>query len=249
MTSSSTKGVSASPFLRARWESLLLLNYECPEGPLAPLVPAGTELDRWQGRTLVSLVGFMFRDTRVVGVGIPGHRTFEEVNLRFYVIRTTPGGETRRAVVFIRELVPRQLIARVARIVYNEPYLAVPMSHDVSLDPASGGTVAYSWTFRGARCEMRAAPTGRARGTGSGTEAEFITEHFWGYTRQRDWGTLEYRVEHPRWDVWKVDSATFTGDAKELYGPSFAAILDGPIRSAFVAVGSAVAVFPGRRIG
>ena len=103
------------PFLTARWEDLVLLNYRCPPEWLAPLVPRGTELDPWKGDTLISLVGFLFRNTRVLGLRIPFHHTFEEVNLRFYVRRTMPDGEVRRAVVFIRELVPRVAIATLAR--------------------------------------------------------------------------------------------------------------------------------------
>src|SRR6476469_9717658 len=107
-------------FLTASWEHLVLLNYRCPSELLGPFVPAGTELDRWQGETLVSLVGFLSSDTRLLGVPVPFHRTFEEVNLRFYVRRAIP--EHRRAVVFIRELVPRRAVAAVARALYNEPY-------------------------------------------------------------------------------------------------------------------------------
>ena len=61
-------------------------------------------------------------------------------------------------------------------------------------------------------------------------------------------GTLEYQVEHPRWDVWDVPGATLSGDTSALYGPEFADALTGPPRSAFLAVGSEVAVYPGRRI-
>jgi len=236
------------PFLRARWESLLLLNYECPEELLVPLVPTGTTLDPWEGVPLVSLVGFMFRETRVLGVGVPGHRTFEEVNLRFYVRRETPEGELRRAVVFVRELVPRRVIAGVARVVYNEPYLAVPMEHRVSLDPAAGGSVEYSWRRRETSFAMRGRVQGPASASAPGSEAEFITEHYWGYTRQRDGGTLEYQVEHPRWRVWTADSAEFSGDSSALYGAEFAEVLRSPPRSAFVALGSAVAVHHGKKI-
>jgi hypothetical protein len=81
------------PFLTARWESLVFLNYACPRAWPDPLVPRGTELDTWQGQTLVSLVGFLFAGTRLKGLPVPGHRTFEEVKLRFYVRRTTPAGE------------------------------------------------------------------------------------------------------------------------------------------------------------
>ncbi len=235
-------------FLTARWESLVLLNYACPAALLAPLVPRGTELDHWHGETLVSLVGFLFADTRLLGVPVPGHRTFEEVNLRFYVRHTTPAGQRRRAVVFVRELVPRAAIAAVARWTYNEPYLAVPMSHDIALDAAAGGHARYTWQHAGADYRLDAVVTGPATALEPGSEAEFITEHYWGYTRQRDGGTLEYQVEHPRWAVWTAARASFTGPPACLYGDDFAAVLSAPPRSAFVAVGSEVTVRVGERV-
>ncbi len=236
------------PFLTARWESLVLLNYPCRREWLEPLVPHGTELDAWQGETLVSLVGFLFTDTRLLGVPVPFHRTFEEVNLRFYVRRPGPDGVIRRAVVFIRELVPRVAIAWTARAIYNEPYLALPMSHDIALDPARGGHVRYGWRHRDVRFSLAATVTGAAAELTPGSEAEFITEHYWGYTRQRDGGTLEYEVVHPPWRVWTAAAHHFEGDATALYGPGFAGLLRTPPRSAFAAVGSGVEVHMGQRI-
>src|SRR5262245_29274579 len=131
------------PFLTARWEHLLLLNYLVEPRLLASLVPRGTELDSWQGRTYCSLVGFRFVDTRLLGLPMPWHRDFDEVSLRFYVRRTTGAGELRRAVVFVRELVPRWAIATLARLAYNEPYLAVPMDHTLAVSSESGGRVEY----------------------------------------------------------------------------------------------------------
>ena len=116
-----------------------MLNYEIDPAALAPFVPAGTELDFWNDKTYVSMVGFLFQDTRVRGVSIPFHRYFEEVNLRFYVTRATAGGETRRGVVFIRELVPRAAVAVVARRLYGEPYWVVPMAHRAELSLSRGG--------------------------------------------------------------------------------------------------------------
>ena len=110
------------PFLTASWTDLVILNYEVPPAVVLPLVPRGTELDIWQGQALVSLVGFLFTDTRVRGLAIPWHRHFEEVNLRFYVRRRVASAPDRRAVVFVRELVPRYAIAAIARFLYNEPY-------------------------------------------------------------------------------------------------------------------------------
>jgi uncharacterized protein YqjF (DUF2071 family) len=235
------------PFLTARWESLVLLNYACTQALLEPLVPPGTVLDDWNGQHLISLVGFMFRRTRVMGFAIPGHQEFEEVNLRFYVRRTVDS-ELRRAVVFIRELVPRRAIAAVARWKYNEPYLALPMSHSVSVDPKTGGEARYRWTYRGEPFELWASATGPARPLESASKAEFITEHYWGYTRQRQGGTLEYQVEHPPWLIWAPDSSGFTGVGQVLYGSAFGEILAGQPDSVYLAVGSDVVVHKGRMI-
>jgi uncharacterized protein YqjF (DUF2071 family) len=237
-----------TPFLTARWEHLVLLNYEVPADRLRPLVPAGTTLDLWQGQALVSLVGFLFRDTRVLGVAIPGHRDFEEVNLRFYVRRRVAGEADRRGVVFIRELVPRLAIAMVARVLYNEPYRAVPMHHEVDNDAERGGRITYRWRHAHADYEIAARVQGPAEVLEPESEAEFITEHYWGYTKQRDGGTLEYEVAHPRWRVWTARTAMFDGPAGDLYGPAFGAVLAQAPRSAFVALGSEVAVYRGRRI-
>lgn len=224
-----------------------MLNYRVDPAVLAPWLPAGTEPDPWQGETLVSLVGFRFLNTRVGGLPIPWHRHFDEVNLRFYVRRETPAG-WRRGVVFIRELVPRAMIALVARTLYEEPYLAVPMRHRI--EPAAGPPrlVEYGWTFRGRRCHLRVETTGEWRPFAAGEEAEFITEHYWGYTKRRDGLTSEYEVAHPPWRVMKVTAAGFDCDVAGLYGSSFREFLSGPPASALLAEGSPVTVYQGRRL-
>ena len=239
------------PFLTARWEHLLILNYECPREALEPLVPAGTELDLWNGRALVSLVGFMFRDTRVRGLSIPCHRTFEEVNLRFYVRRVV-GDEVRRAVVFIREIVPKRAIVEVARRFYNEPYeRASSMTHRTTLSEGSGRHVEYSWRARGEAYSMSAAVEGPAALIAPGSESEFVAEHYWGYTRQRDGGTLEYRVAHPRWKAWEVVKAAVRvrGAFTALYGDEFGDVLSRGPASSLLALGSGVSVYRGVTIG
>ena len=224
-----------------------MLNYEIAPALLAPFVPRGTSLDLWDERALVSVVGFRFLDTRVVGVPIPFHRNFDEVNLRFYVKRELPGGEVRRGVVFIRELVPKPLIAWVARALYNEPYRALPMVSRTPHEPTEApGLVYYSWRRRTANGEMGEHVGARGEGDASvpavGTEAQFITEHYWGYTRQRDGSTIEYEVRHPSWRVWTAEYADLRVDVATLYGPEFVQPLAAPPRSAFVAEGSPVSV-------
>ena len=138
---------SRTPLLTAQWRDLAMLNFEIDPGLLAARVPAGCELDAWDGRTFVSVVGFMFRDTRLIGIPIPFHRTFEEVNLRFYVRRRAADG-WRRGVVFIKEIVPRFAIARMARALYNEPYVSLPMSHEI-IDREASRSVRYAWRLCG----------------------------------------------------------------------------------------------------
>jgi uncharacterized protein YqjF (DUF2071 family) len=74
-------------FLKAEWRKLAMFNYEVDPEILKPYLPKGTELDFYKDKCYVSLVGFMFLKTRVLGVAVPFHRDFEEVNLRFYVRR------------------------------------------------------------------------------------------------------------------------------------------------------------------
>ena len=224
-----------------------MLNYEIPPEVLAPFVPRGTTLDLWQGHALASVVGFRFLDTRVVGVPIPFHRDFDEVNLRFYVKRELPDGEVRRAVVFIRELVPKPAIAWTARALYNEPYEALPMRSETPGTPTeTPGLVRYAWRRRTTAGEtwehVATRTTGDAAVPAEGTEAQFITEHYWGYTRQRDSSTIEYEVRHPSWRVWAGEDAELRVDVATLYGPTFAGPLAGAPRSAFVAEGSPVSV-------
>ncbi len=234
------------PFLTAEWRDLVIVNPAVPASLLSPLVPRGTELDLWDGQALVSLVGFHFSHTRVLGIGMPGFRHFPEVNLRFYVRREV-GGDLRRAVVFVRELVPRRLIAWIARAWYNEPYRALPMRRG-SERTTPGQSLSYEWREPAGWVGMHAVTAGDAAELVSGSKAEFITEHFWGYTRQRDGGTVEYQVTHPRWRVWPSADIEVRGDLRQTYGATFGSILSDRPDSAYVAVGSPVTVMRPSRL-
>jgi hypothetical protein len=226
-----------------------MLNYDVDAALLEPRVPRGTSLDRWQGRVLASVVGFRFLHTRVRGVPIPFHRNFEEVNLRFYVRRLTDDGEARRGVVFVREIVPRAAIAYTANLVYNEPYLALPMRSTAPVgDTDAPGRVAYEWRIGARWNALSARATGAPAIPSRASEAEFVTEHYWGYTRQRDGGTVEYEVAHPPWRVWPASAPTLDADVSTLYGAGLAAALAKPPVSAYIAEGSRVIVHRPRRI-
>ncbi|MGO9647802.1 MAG: YqjF family protein [Terriglobales bacterium] len=233
-------------FLTAEWCDLAILNYEVDPSLLRKLVPSGTELDSWNGKTFISLVGFRFLKTKVRGVSLPFHRNFEEVNLRFYV-RRSDGNQVKRGVVFIREIVPRWLIAAVARIVYNERYVALPMEHAIERN-GSALTVEYEWKRGISRNRISVTAKGSPVLPASGSQEQFITEHYWGYAAQKDGGCIEYQVEHPPWKVWATAKAMFEGAMKELYGRELDAVLKRPPYSAFLAEGSNVSVHRGRRL-
>jgi uncharacterized protein YqjF (DUF2071 family) len=226
-----------------------MLNYEIDPDVLRPLVPRGVRLDTWEGRTLVSMVGFEFLRTRLLGVPVPFHRDFDEINLRFYVRRDTADGP-RRGVVFVKEIVPRPALAAVARLAYGERYVSRPMRHRIDLaddgvTPAGG--VGYSWYDAGSWHRLHARTTGDARLPAAGSQEEFVTEHYWGYAAQRDGGCVEYRVEHPRWNVWQASDAGLECDVTHVYGPRFAEALGATPVSAFIADGSPVTVRAGSR--
>ena len=235
-------------FLTAEWLNLVMLSYPVDPDVLTAHVPAGCELDTWRGQTLVSMVGFQFFRTRVLGLPIPFHCNFEEVNLRFYVRRKADDG-WRRGVVFIKELVPRSAIAFVARHAYGENYEAYPMRHAVDTDRPSGETtVTYEWRRHDGWEGLSAQIAGPAALPADASQETFITEHYWGYARQRKGATVEYRVEHPRWRVWRAESSWFRCDVASLYGDAFVDPLSAAPCSAFVADGSPIIVRRGRRL-
>ncbi|MGE0883344.1 MAG: YqjF family protein [Blastocatellales bacterium] len=237
-------------FLSAEWRFLAMINYEVDPDILQPLVPRGTELDSWQGKTFVSEVGFLFLNTKLMGVPIPFHRNFEEINLRFYVRRKAEDG-WRRGVVFVKEIVPRLAIATVARIIYNENYVARRMWHGTDLTGISlikSGMVEYGWLETSGRNYLRVKTMGEPMQLETGSEEEFITEHYWGYASQRDGGTIEYKVEHPPWRIWQVGEAEFECDVENVYGGQFAESLRVKPSSAFVAEGSPIIVRKGVRL-
>lgn len=237
-------------FLTAAWRNLVVLNYEVEPKILMPFLPPGTELDAWGNRTVASIVGFEFADVRVLRTPIPFHRDFEEINLRFYVRRRADDG-WRRGVVFIRELVPRPIVALLARRVYGEPYTALPMDrllrHRPKAPEDEGGrtTVRYSWRHdrKWNRVEATADTTRAPVQPDPGSEEEFIIDHEYGYGTRRG-RTIEYVVEHPSWRYWKTLNAEFdcgVATLNSVYGEAFAPYLKSP-RSAFLVEGSPVVV-------
>jgi uncharacterized protein YqjF (DUF2071 family) len=234
-------------FLTAEWRDLVMLNYEVEPGLLDRYVPAGTTLDSFNGRTYLSLVGFQFCHTKLLGCfPVPFHANFDEVNLRFYV-RCREGSEDRRGVVFIAEVVPRRAIATVARAAYGENYRYHPMRHRIESEGLNI-FAEYQWQVGNQWCRLWAQTAGIPTRPEDGSLEQFIAEHYWGYSARRTRSSLEYHVAHVPWQVWATISAGFEGEVSTLYGKELSTVLRRRPDCAFVADGSPVTVFTGRTV-
>ncbi len=233
--------------LKARWVHLVILNYEVDSNVLQPLVPPGTLLDSFQGKYFASVVGFQFRSAKLFGIPVPFHQCFEEVNLRFYVRREMADGP-RRGVVFVKEIVPKPAITWMARTLYNENYVTMPMHHVDEIGTCSKPAVSYFWEMNGRQQHVSVTVEGEPCLPDDDSEETFITEHYYGYCKQRNGTTLEYRVEHPRWSVWRAISSELDCDVAGIYGHVFVPFLSSRPASAFLADGSAVQIRSGSRV-
>ena len=234
------------PFLTAEWKNLLMANYAIDPAVLLPYLPCRTELDTYQGTHYVSLVGFLFANTKVLGLPIPVHQTFEEVNLRFYV-RYKEEGEWKRGVVFIKEIVPRQAISFIANRLYGEKYATHRMRHEWKQTP-EGLWVGYEWKGNENWNYLRAIAETAASPLVVGSEEEFITEHYWGYTFVNADCAGTYQVAHPRWKVHRVLQYEVNCNTEVLYGRPFREAFSQKPTSVFLAEGSPVSVMKGTKI-
>lgn len=227
-------------FLKAEWRKLILVNYIVPEELLKKYIPKGTELDLWQGKCYVSLVGFLFRNTKVLGFKIPGHINFEEVNLRFYVKRTV-NGEVRRGVVFVREIVPKAAITFIANTVYREHYVTRKMDHRIESEDSTL-KVSYSWIEDKETQHFEVLAANQMVRFSEGSEEEFITEHYWGYAKYGEENTNEYEVTHPQWKVYPVKEHSVNISFVKAYGEEFSILDNLTPSSVFLAEGSNITV-------
>ena len=222
-----------------------MANYSVDRILLEKYLPQKTEIDLWNDICYVSLVGFMFQDTKVKGLKIPFHTAFEEVNLRFYV-RYRDNGEWKRGVVFIREIVPKPALTFIANTVYKENYETMPMSHSWST-LGDNLTVEYKWKKKQWN-SLKVIADKNATLIKNGSEEEFITEHYWGYTKIGNDKTSEYGVEHPKWEVYETKDYLINVDFGDVYGRDFTFLTTQKPKSVFLAEGSIIRVKDGRHI-
>jgi uncharacterized protein YqjF (DUF2071 family) len=230
-------------FLTAFWKNLVMINYEINPDLLKDFIPHKTETDFFNSKCFVSLVGFMFLNTKVLGIPVPLHINFEEVNLRFYV-KHKSGNEWKRGVTFIKEIVPKNLIRLVANNIYSEKYDAMPMKNILEVTE-NELNVEYRWLFQNNWNYIKATAEKNSFFALPDSEEEFITEHYHGYTKVTGEKTSEYRVEHPKWKLYPIKSYEINCDFGKLYGTRFSFLSNTAASSIFLAEGSEIIVRKG----
>jgi len=236
----------AAKFLTADWKNLIMANYIVDAALLKPYLPYKTELDYYKGNVYVSLVGFMFCNTKLLGFKIPFHVNFEEVNLRFYV-RYNDEGEWKRGTVFIKEIVPKPAISFIANAIYHENYFTKKMRHSL-VETQTELLLSYQWKHNGNWNIIEAETKKVALPMLLGSEEEFIAEHYWGYSKFDNNTTFEYNVQHPPWKIFPVKKYHVDCDFGNLYGKDFAVLQHTEPNSVFVAQGSAISVLKKKKL-
>lgn len=236
---------SKRTFLHGQWRKLVMVNYAIDPKILEPYVPYNTSLDLWNGTCYVSLVGFMFMDVSVLKMRIPWHINFEEVNLRFYV-KYGDDVQYKRGVVFVKEIVPRPALSFVANTLYGENYKTMPMRHSL-VESDDTLTVEYGWK-KGEWNSLKVVADKTPVDIQPYSEEEFITEHFWGYTKLNKFRTSEYEVAHPRWQIYPIKDYEVDVDFRKVYGNDFAFLKDEKPVSIYLAEGSEIQVKQGAKI-
>ncbi len=227
-------------FLKANWQNLIMANYEVDPSILVPYLPKGVELDFYEGKTYVSLVGFLFKDTRIFNVPIPVMGTFEEINLRFYVLRKV-GSVVKRGVVFINETVPSKVVALVANTLYKEHYSVVPTKHSFLLEPSFKELV-YEWKVKGVWNKLKVNASTENSEMLKGSFEEYIFEHYFGYAKLSEKKSSEYRIKHPSWKINSINGYEINCDFSAFYGKSFECLNHAKPSAVFLAEGSEVSV-------
>ena len=235
-----------STFLTADWKNLIMANYVIDSAVLKSYLPNKTELDLFNGKAYVSLVGFMFMNTRLLGFKIPFHVNFEEVNLRFYV-RYNDNGVWKRGTVFIKEIVPKLAISLIANTVYHEKYDTKKMKHFIA-ETANELSLSYQWKHQGKWNAIEAIVEKPAQPMIPGSAEEFIAEHYWGYSKYNSTTTFEYNVQHPAWKTFPLKSYVIDCDFIAMYGAAFSELMNAKPNSVFVAAGSDISVLKKRNL-
>lgn len=230
-----------SHILLAEWNNVVMANYRVPKELLLPYVPYGTEPDFFEGEAYISLVAFMFLNTRIRNFSVPFHTDFEEVNLRLYV-KSMDRGNWKKGVVFIKEIVPKPAITFIANTVFGQKYATMKMRHSHG-DSGEFLQVGYEWNFQNKWNQLSVKSAKKSLPILPSSYEEFIADRYWGFAKYKDTKTYVYEVQRPRWEILPVISHSIDCDFGALYGEEFSFLNDAHPKSVLITKGSEIRIF------
>jgi uncharacterized protein len=226
--------------LRAEWNNIIMANYAVPKELLLPYVPYKTELDFFEGETYVTLAGFMFLNTQMLGFDVPFHSNFEEVTLRFYV-RSNHSLAAKRGVVFIKEIVPKYAITLLANTVFGQNYTTLKMK-SFHQDMGDYMETGYEWKYQDKWNKLTAKAVKRSTPIRQNNFNEFIADHYYGYRKNGETKTYQYEVEHEHWETFNVIEYSVDCDFGSLFGKEFSILNKEKPKSVFMLKGSEIRI-------
>ena len=130
---------------------------------------------------------------------------------------------------------------------YKEHYQTLPMQHSKTENENSKDFV-YQWKTQNKLNIILVETEKNPIEIEVGSEAEFITEHYFGYTKVNEATTFEYEVKHPRWVQFQVLNHKIDVDFETNYGSEFEFLNNTQPVSVMLAKGSEISVEPKKRI-
>lgn len=206
---------------RMRWLDLLFAHWPVDAERLRALVPAGLELDLYDGQAWLGIVPFTMADVAPRGVpAIPRFSRFPEINVRTYVRRSGEPG-----IFFLSLDAASRPTVEGARRVFHLPYFLATMSATTE-----AGAVAY----RSRRVDRRGPPAvfeavyqpiGPVEFATPGSLEDWLTRRMQLFStdhRGRIWRT---RIAHADWPLQRAEAAIAVDTMAAAHGlalPDFA---------------------------
>ena len=208
--------------MRPRWRELLFLHWPVPPQVLEPLLPAGLDVDTFEGQAYIGLVPFLMRDSRPSWLPNVGLRhlsdDFAEVNVRTYVRR---GGQSPGVWFFSLDAASLPAVVA-ARLWFKLPYFWARMH-----TRASGRYYSRRlWPSpKPARCRLKyLVEDEEPQIAAPGSLEEFLVERYLLYSRRGE-QLFCGRVQH---EPYKIQRAQVLEMREDLVAAAGVQVLGGP---------------------
>ncbi|MDC0257422.1 DUF2071 domain-containing protein [Crocinitomicaceae bacterium] len=220
---------------------MISANYVVDPEFIKKYIPKGTELELFEGKCYVSLVAFLYSNTKLMKVPVPFHRKFEEINLRLYVKRKIGENEWRSEVAFPKLFFPKRAVSIVANTIYKEKYETRRMNHSWSEDSE------YLHTRYGIKKgdwhNINVVTNKQAEPIAPNTPEHLFSKHYWGTAQINNEKCTVYEVDRSEWNIYKTVDSDISFDFASVFGSDFHALTNLEPESVQLFDGSPVTVY------